>query len=298
MRLDPLRVRRALSLFVSSDRACILYTSLEGLGVEQGNMSATIGRVPGLNKAILNKVERAKALSGSISYVSRRFSDLLMRLQKIGWMKGALAYDPAQDAFDPVEDPTAQHWRMFMALAIKDFHIDIGSFMDALAPVVIQGAGDLKAKDRTSLPGWADIQSGTKRSYRAALPPELLSVVDDAADWWPAVKKVRDLLTHRDHEKIIFGHPADGLLFQVYDRNMSARISPPAIITYRSRGRVVDFGLYSALVLSELVTLLDDLGRVLGPIVGVDPDRATTMHQRVLPDAVYRSVERLAALLA
>jgi hypothetical protein len=237
-------------------------------------MSAAVGRVPDRNEAISKQMEQARSLSGSISYVSRRFSDLLMRLHEIAWMKEALAYDPTRDAFDLVSDPAAQRWRMFMALAIKDFHVDVGSFMDSLAPVLIQGAARLKAKDRTSLPGWADIQSDTKRSYRAALPANVLSIVDDTDGWWPAVKKTRDILTHRNHEKIVFGHPADGVLFQVYDRSMSARICLPAV-THRSSRHVVDFGLYSALILAELVTLLDDLGRVLGPMAGVDPDRAT-----------------------
>ena len=202
MRLDSSRVRRALSLFRSSERDCILCTTLEGLGAELGNMSASIGSVPGLNKAILEQMERAKSLSASISYVSRRFTELLMRLQEIEWKKEALAYDPTRDGFDLITDRTANRWRMFMALAIKDFHVDIGSLMDALAPVVIQAAGELKQKDQTKLPGWADVQCGTQRSYRATLPPNLLSVVDDADGWWPAVKKVRNLLTHQDHENI------------------------------------------------------------------------------------------------
>lgn len=297
MRLDPSRVRRALSLFGSSEGDFILCTTLEGLGVELGNMSASLGSVPELNKAMTEKKEKLKSLSGSISYVSRRFTDLLMRLQEIEWKKEALAYDPTRDGFDLITDPTANHWRMFMALATKDFHVDVGSFMDALAPVVIQAAGVLKDKDRTKLPGWADIQCGTQRSYRATLPPNLLTVVDDADGWWPAIKKVRNLLTHQDHEKIIFGHPSDGLLFQVYDRSMSAKIALPAI-TYRTQGHVVDFGLYSALVLSELIFLLDDLGRVLGPMVGVNPERSATMCLREIPEAVYRSIERLSALLA
>jgi hypothetical protein len=297
MRLDPSRVRRVLSLFGSSGHDFILCTTLEGLGVELGNMAASIQSVPGLNKAIAEKMEKAKSLSGSISYVSRRFTELIMRLQEIEWKNETLTYDPTRIGFNVIEDPTAKHWCMFMALAIKDFHVDIGSLMDALAPVVIQTAGELKSKDRTKLPGWADIQCGTQRSYRGTLPANLIGVVDDADDWWTVVKKVRNLLTHQDHEKIISGHPSDGILFQVYDREMTAKIVLPAL-TYQAQGRVVDFGLYSALVLSELVILLDDLGRIVGPMVGIDADRAATMCLREIPVAVYRSVERLAALLA
>ena len=297
MRLDPARVRRVLSLFGSSGHDFILCTTLEGLGVELGNIAASIGSVPSLNKTLAEKMEKANSLSGSISYVSRRFTELIMRLQEIEWKKETLTYDPTRHGFDVIEDPTAKHWRMFMALAIKDFHVDIGSLMDALAPVVIQAAGELKNKDRNKLPGWADIQCGTQRSYRATLPANLLGVVDDADGWWTAVKKVRNLLTHQDHEKIIFGHPSDGILFQVYDREMAAKIVLPAL-AYQEQGRVVDFGLYSALVLSEIVTLLDDLGRIVGPIVCVDADHAATMCLREIPVAVYRSVGRLAALLA
>jgi hypothetical protein len=297
MRLDQARVRRVLSLFGSSGHDCILCTTLEGLGVELGNMAASIGSVPGLDKAIAEKINKAKSLSGSISYMSRRFIELIMRLQEIEWKKETLSYDPTRDGFDVIENPMAIHWRMFMALAIKDFHVDIGSLMDALAPVVIQTAGELKTKDRTKLPGWTDIQCGTKRSYRATLPVNLLRVVDDADGWWTVVKKVRNLLTHQDHEKIIFGHPSDGILFQVYDSEMAAKIVLPAL-TYQAQDRIVDFGLYSALVLSELITLIDDLGSIVGPMVDIDADRAATMCLREIPVAVYRSVGRLAAILA
>ena len=61
MRLDPSRVRRALSLFGSSEGDFILCTTLEGLGVELGNMSASLGSVPDLNKATTEKMEKSKS---------------------------------------------------------------------------------------------------------------------------------------------------------------------------------------------------------------------------------------------
>jgi hypothetical protein len=47
---------------------------------------------------------------------------------------------------------------MFIALAIKDFHVDGGSFMDAMAPSRDSGRRRAQKTDRTKLPGWADIQ--------------------------------------------------------------------------------------------------------------------------------------------
>ncbi len=110
-------------------------------------------------------------------------------------------------------DDESYRRRMYLGMAIKDFHVDVVSLMDSVAPALIQINGQLKPKDKKTLPGWPDIQPGSNRGYRQNLPDDLRELVDSANRWLPTVKKVRDVLTHRDHHTLIFGKPSDGILY-------------------------------------------------------------------------------------
>src|SRR5262249_34830937 len=87
---------------------------------------------------------------------------------------------------------------------------------------------------------------------------------------WKPVKGMRDTLAHRAHTKVVFGDPADGVLFQVYD---DRTFTKPQILDtrlLRAPGTVVvDFGLYSAAIMGELLAFLDDLGVALGDGLGI-----------------------------
>ena len=97
------------------------------------------------------------------------------------------------------------------------------------------------------------IEKNTKRSYRRKLSVDR---------WLPLVKKIRHILTHREHENIVFATSKEGLLFQIYDNEMQASIVIPEVL-YVSGKNVIDFELYSAFILSELFVLIDNLGYVI-----------------------------------
>ncbi len=296
IQLDLFRLRRARQLFVPNDSTDILITSLEGLGVELSNRAMAIGKTQGLSPAMREYITRAGTLSAAISYASHRLSEVMTRHQLIGWMRHALAYETQPDVFAQASDPKTMRWRIFMGLAIKDFHIDIASLMDALAPVVIQTESKLASKDNDILPGWADIDGRKKRSkHREQLPDELRDIVDSTKRWWPAIRTVRHLVTHRKHDRIIFGNSEDGLLFQVYDRSRSPSILLPQVL-YQEGHNVVDFDLYSAFVIAEVVTLLDDLGTAIASKLRVSQTGIAQMSIRVVEKSVAQSIERLAQL--
>ena len=149
-------------------------------------------------------------------------------------------------------------WGIYAGLAIKDFHFDLSSFMDSLAPVIIQVQGTLRPKDRKQLPGFPDVQSSTQRSYRNGIPNDLLDIIDRTDTWWPSVKTARDILAHREHLKIVFGAPTQGVLFQIYKKQQQAVLIDPALLWPGGRD-VVDFDLYFAFVISEVLVLLEEL---------------------------------------
>ncbi len=264
--LNLSRLQRARSLFIlsPSEGHDVLIETFSSLSAELATRASIISPFDAKGSAL----QHIKALAGATRYVDLRLMELFARLQQIEWLERNLSN---------LADDQRYRRRMYLALAIKDFHVDVASLMDSLAPVVIQVQGSLKPEDVKRLPGWADIQKSTKRSYRDTIPPDLLDTVDSTERWWPSIKEVRDLLTHRDHLQIVFGEPTDGMLFQVYAGTLTPTILEPRLL-YQPGKNVVDFRLYSAFILGELLTLLDDLGRQIAAHANIGlQGMATTM---------------------
>lgn len=204
---------------------------------------------PFLLKAV--STTRARLLVSAATYAGRRLNDLLLRQSFISWLRREFAQH-------------GQHpsgiWRVFAALAIKDFHSDASSLMDAVAPVAILIDADIKKEDRKKLPGFPDIQGGTQRSYRKRLQHDVLTIVDDTERWWPFVKQIRDLSMHRRHERLVFGRPEDGFLFQIYEGDKPLVTQLPFA---HSGTDVADFQRYAAWVTAEIVCVLDRLAVVI-----------------------------------
>ena len=292
--LDLSRLHRARKLFAPNDSTDILVTSLEGLGVELGNRAMAIGKTQGLSTAMTEFVTRAGTLSAAINYASHRLTEVMIRHRQIGWMRAMLAYETKTDVFEQVSDPKAVSWRLFMGIAVKDFHIDISSLMDALALVLIQTGSKPVSMDKDRLPGWSDVRN--KKSYRQQLAHDLLVIIDSTNRWWPAVKEVRDLVTHREHDRIIFGNSEDGLLFQIYDGRRSPTMLLPQVL-YPKGHNVVDFDLYSAFVIAEMVMLFDDLGTAIAPKMQIPQKGIARMSLRLVEKSVAQSIERLIQLV-
>ena len=110
------------------------------------------------------------------------------------------------------------------------------------------------------------------------------------------MKEVRDLVTHREHDRIIFGNSEDGLLFQIYDGRRSPTMLLPQVL-YPKGHNVVDFDLYSAFVIAEMVMLFDDLGTTIAPKMQIPQESIARMSLRLVEKSVAQSIERLIQLV-
>lgn len=195
--------------------------------------------------------ERLNLLANSLKYLSLRFMDLTLRLQLMDWFWHKASEEKTQDEF---------FFYVYSPLFIKDFHIDVIGVMDAIAPIVILATQDLKEEDKIKLPGFPDVLPESRRSYREHLPVDLRAIVDETLRWWPQVKKIRDIVTHRDHLKLVFGPPTEGKLFQVYDPENRPQILDEVLL-YKPGSNVVNFEKYASFLWAELLVLLDRLGQ-------------------------------------
>jgi len=252
MDFDSSIIRKAEGMVIqTSDSGYAIQTSFEGLGAIINTIAQSLKMIDKIQgKQNLKNSARYKALSGAFSYSSKRLTDFLIRLQEIYWKKSILTYKVEANTFANPIDPRVYHYSNYLGLSIKDFHIDIISFMDSLAPVIIQSGLDLKPKDKKNLPGWADIEKNTKRNYRKELSKDLCTAIDSCERWLPLVKRIRHILTHREHQNIVFATPEEGLFFQIYDHEMQASIIIPEVLHVSGKD-VVDFELYSAFIFSE-----------------------------------------------
>ncbi len=287
------RLSRAREFFIPGDSNDTLVISLEGLRAELRNR---VGAIRG-SQELITSIAHASALSDAISYASGRLSDVMARHQQIGWMRRTLAYEPKPNVFDQAADTQAALWRIFLGLAIKDYHLDISSLMDAVAPVVIQVDNKRKSGDKIHPPGWNALLPGTKGNYREQLSTDITNIIDRAEKrWWKVIKEIRNIVTHREHDRIVFGNPKDGLLFQVYDQKRTPKILLPQVL-YQNAHNIVDFDLYSAWVIAEVITLLDDLGISISLKMQIPQAIFSHMSFRMVDKSVAQSIERLIQLV-
>ncbi|MFC1921224.1 hypothetical protein ACFLYQ_05820 [Chloroflexota bacterium] len=288
---------RARELFIPGDSNDTLIISLEELGAELSNRVGAFNNAPQLLSSMRKYLIHSSKLVEAITYASDRLTDILVRHQQIIWMRQALDYKAESDIIAQVSDSKAASWRMFLGLAIKDFHQDVSSLMDSLAPVIIQANGQLKSVDKVRLPGWEAITSRSRngRNYRKQLSTNIAKIVDKAESWWAGIREVRHLVTHRKHDMIVFGNPEDGLLFQIYDQARSPKILLPQVL-YHKGYNVVDFDLYSAFVIAEVVMLLDDLGVAIAPMMQIPRTSYAQMSLRMVDKSLALSIERLIQL--
>lgn len=245
------RIERALQLFGTPQlgQPHSLTTAFECLGAEILVRHAMPSQLPSPPTNLAAQGQLARLFS----YASLRLTDVFIRRGLVEFVRSQFASVFGEDAAG---------WYSFGALCIKDFHTDLGSLMDAVAPVILQACDCFDAQGEVRFPGFADIQRGTKRTFRSSLPTRVLETIDATEAWWPDVKLIRDTLTHREHHKIAFGGPAAGVLFQVYAPALSPKVVHPAFL-WPTGQNVADFRRYSAYVLAEVLVFLEELGVAL-----------------------------------
>lgn len=252
--IDRDKLLRANSLFSKSDeQGGVLTNAFETLGNTLLVRSMMFSKNSGGSKL----QTRYQRLTPLFRHVGTRLSDLLLRVNLVIWMRRELP--------DSLTEPS---WLTAGGLSIKDFHGDVSAVMDSIAPVIIESYCAFGQKIPAKLPGFADIQSGTQRSFRKKFDPEVVRIIDNSDRWWKPVKSIRDLLIHREHTKIVFGGPTDKSLFQIYQDDFKPVVVEQKFMWNGGRN-VVDFQLYSGFVIAEILTLLDELGLHLAEHFGV-----------------------------
>ena len=261
--LDKQRIGRARALFVE-DRHGEPHTFVnvfDCLSAEIQTRAIVIRQQDPLPTNLNSTLQIARFFR----YASFRFTELILRIEQINWM---------QREFKTKQGEESVFWNLFAALAIKDFHIDLGSLMDSLAPVVLQATGAFDGQGESKLPGFTDIQKkGSPRAvkFRQSIPDNVLNAIDGTDRWWSAVKQVRNTLTHREHSKIVFSGPNQGILFQIYEPHYAPIVLDHNLL-WQSGKDVADFRLYSAAVFAELLSSLEELGIALTETMNMSVD--------------------------
>jgi hypothetical protein len=207
---------------------------------------------------IPDDIKRLQRVAHAMEYLGVRLDDFFVRLELMELLWDYFNQDGRRDSLAFYSQA---------GLLIKDFHIDVGAIMDAIAPIVIGTNQVLKQKDARDLPGFADIRKGAKRSFRDKIPNNLLLLVDDTERWWPRIKVIRDVVSHRSHQKLVFGRPGDPKMFQVYDEKMDPQMLEPAFLL-PSNATVVRFEVYAAFIWAEINVFLDKLGALVADQLG------------------------------
>ena len=258
---DRIKRARALISVGGFGEHDVLQTRFESLGNELSLRASAFDQLRMIGKQTAN-FEKLQNLSAAFKYASLRLSNIFARLHLLEFIRSEIASIPEEDRLAEMTKPPSEGnpwmWNVYAGLAIKDFHADISSAMDSIAPLVIQLEGELEETDRS--PGFYDIRKDRHRRYRKQIPSDIRHIVDQTDRWWPAVNKVRDVVMHREHLQIVFPTLGDndGLFFQIYEGVYSPMIVHPELM-YPDGKNVVDLSLYSGFVIAELLVFLEDL---------------------------------------
>jgi hypothetical protein len=132
-------------------------------------------------------------------------------------------------------------------------------------------------------------------NFRQQLGQELIDRIDSTERWWPAIKRIRDDLAHREHTKIVFGGAKDGVLFQLYGTALHKPVVVHPKLLWPRGHHVADFRLYSAAVVAELLVFLDEMGKALASALGLDSARLTPTIRGGDFSFLMESMKQLAA---
>ena len=205
---------------------------------------------------------RYALIAASTHFVTGKLLDIFARLEMVDWMNRELSVLPYGEN---------DQYRIYMGLAVKDFHVDVFSLLDSLASAVALASRGLYSENNQRLPGWSTIQlrkSDTQGIQRQNLAEDLCKLMDSTNSWLPAVTQIRDVLKHRDRLSLIAGDPSDGILFQLPGWTRPTPVLESVLLDSKLTD-VVDFELYSAFVSAEILALLNELGLRMAAHLGV-----------------------------
>lgn len=236
----------------SANPELVLDLRFEGLWGELGRVSS----MDAANMPYGIDPGHARSLARTGAYVSGRLHDAVVR-----WFLVRRLHRELSNASE------GSTWmrRAFADLSVKDAHTDIGSLMDAVAFFLVRLDGDDEVDSLNWKPGFGQLRvqdGGRSSSWRKKLSPVSRQVVDEAESWFCFVRKIRDLLVHKPHFRVIFGAPFEVLAFQISSREDGPLITAEPLLLRPAGGPIVDFGRYVVWMLGELVYFIDRVAAV------------------------------------
>ena len=129
------RIERALRLFGGPQlgQPHSLVNTFECLGAEILVRHAMLSHLPSPPSNLMAQAQLARLFT----YASLRLTDICVRRGLVEFVRSQFASLSGKDTAG---------WYSFGALCIKDFHIDVGSLMDSIAPAALQACGCFEAE--------------------------------------------------------------------------------------------------------------------------------------------------------
>ena len=155
-------------------------------------------------------------------------------------------------------------WSRFAEVDIEHFHVEIRSALDYLAKAIVAAApkpGQTPDGSFNKLGNWIKRDANN----RVKIGEQLAALVE-AAPWFPSVRGIRNATVHDGARTAVFHNPEEGISFQVHSEGFRNLINEPVLMF---NANVVDFQLYAALLITDLLSYLDRVAETLcGPLVG------------------------------
>lgn len=289
------RVKRVRSLVSLGDvmGSDIMETKFESLGNQVHLLAMMFNSTSKYEK----EGGHFRSLAVLFRSVNFRLTDVFFRLSALELMRHEYAQisesERIADLIGPADHGDRWMWHMLIELAIKDFHADINSLMDSVAPLIISMNQELR--DPNWVPGFSQIRKDRWKEFRKQIPEQIKAIIDKTDSWWPEIQKVRDILIHHEHYRIVFpslGYD-DSLLFQVYQGIGRPTILRPEL-KYPDGVNVIDFSLYSGFVLAGVLAFFEDLAEEISLQLKIGSTTPSLRQNNFRPLA--SSLDRLASL--
>jgi hypothetical protein len=182
-------------------------------------------------------------LQEHLAYIKQDNWNLQTLCRRLDWQKRATSEGKIDDLLSS----------SFAACDINLFHVQFRSLFDYLAKVInliSDKPGQVPSDSFEQLYNWVE----RVESNRQRIGDDLARIVA-SCDWFKDLRGVRNSIVHFGGETVVFPE-TDRILFQVYDGFRNRHIHFPEIMFNEN---IVDFELYSGLLIGYLITCLEEV---------------------------------------
>lgn len=202
----------------------------------------------------LSYAARTGSLSSNGCDLAQLFGYAVDDLQNVALLLHRMDWIHKQSAAEAI-DPTLSS--MYLALDIELFQVELRSAMDYCASS-IEAVASKRGQAPTS---FRDLQKWVQEPRAVSLLGEALVDLVKGAGWFPGARGIRDAILHQGGRALVFPSKTS-ILFQVYDSALKNLIVDKHVMHNEN---VVDFGMYSAILLSEFLLFMEGLAGALSP---------------------------------